>query len=407
MLYNEFTVLMGLIMYLLPFMVLNIYVSLEGIDKSLLEAARCMGCTEWQAFREVTLPLSLPGVSAGCLLVFVLTAGTYLPPMILGGPGNDMIANLIFKRVIGTLDWPFGSAISVILLSLLFVIVWTYNRYLGINQIFKSFAGKLDHETILTGMDIDQDLHVSRLRVSCSPPSSWSSCWHSTPSSSAFSPWRASACAGSSNWPRMNRSSRRLKNSLILGSLTAVISTGIGILAALAFIRFEFPGKNTLNTLLLSPIMIPEVVLGVALLLFLRFLQQPKSFALLLIGHVVLTLPYVLLIVQARLVGIKKEYEEAAKSLGANAFQTFREVTFPLLLPAILAGALFAFTISFDDITATLFWATAQNQTVPVKIFSMLRNSISPEINALGAVMIVLTVTTPCWQAICPASSQK
>ena len=163
----------------------------------------------------------------------------------------------------------------------------------------------------------------------------------------------------------------------------------------MAFIRFEFPGKNTLNTLLLSPIMIPEVVLGVALLLFLRWLQQPKSFMLLLIGHVVLTLPYVLLIVQARLVGIKKEYEEAAKSLGANAFQTFREITFPLLLPAILAGALFSFTISFDDITATLFWATAQNQTVPVKIFSMLRNSISPEINALGAVMIVLTVTTP------------
>jgi len=138
MLYNEGSVLMGLIQYLLPFMILNIYVSLEGIDKSLVEAARSMGCTEWQAFKEVTLPLSLPGVSAGCLLVFVLTAGTYLPPMILGGPGNEMIANLIFKRVIGTLDWPFGSAISVVLLSLLVVIVWTYNRYLGINQIFKS-----------------------------------------------------------------------------------------------------------------------------------------------------------------------------------------------------------------------------------------------------------------------------
>ncbi len=185
------------------------------------------------------------------------------------------------------------------------------------------------------------------------------------------------------------------RNSLILGSLTAVISTAFGVMAAMAFIRFEFPGKNTLNTLLLSPIMIPEVVLGVSLLLFLRWLQQPKSFVLLLTGHVVLTLPYVLLIVQARLVGIRKEYEEAAKSLGANALQTFREVTFPLLLPAILAGALFAFTISFDDITATLFWATARNQTVPVKIFSMLRNSISPEINALGAVMIVLTVATP------------
>ncbi|MFP4305999.1 MAG: ABC transporter permease [Desulfococcaceae bacterium] len=139
MLYNEGAVLMGLLQYLLPFMILNVYVSLEGIDRSLLEAARSLGCTEWQAFKEVVLPLSLPGVSAGCLLVFVLTAGTYLPPMILGGPGNDMIANLIFKRIIGTLDWPFGSAISVLLLGLLAIIVSIYNRYLGINQIFKTF----------------------------------------------------------------------------------------------------------------------------------------------------------------------------------------------------------------------------------------------------------------------------
>ncbi len=138
MLYNEAAVLMGLLQYLLPFMILNIYVSLEGIDRSLVEAAKSLGCTEWQAFKEVTLPLSLPGVSAGCLLVFVLTCGTYLPPMILGGPGNDMIANLIFKRIVGTLDWPFGSALSTILLGLLGVIVYTYNRYLGINQIFKT-----------------------------------------------------------------------------------------------------------------------------------------------------------------------------------------------------------------------------------------------------------------------------
>ncbi len=82
-------------------------------------------------------------------------------------------------------------------------------------------------------------------------------------------------------------------------------------------------------------------------------------------------------------------------SLGASPLQTFKEITFPLLAPAIFAGMLFSFTISFDDVTATLFWATVQNQTVPVKIFGMLRNSISPEINALGAVMIVLTVSTP------------
>ncbi len=141
MLYNEGAVLMGLLQYLLPFMILNIYVSLEGIDKNLTDAAKSLGCTEWQAFKEVTLPLSLPGVSAGCLLVFVLTCGTYLPPMILGGPGNDMIANLIFKRVITTLDWPFGCAISTILLLLVAAIVYAYNKYLGINQLFKTMGG--------------------------------------------------------------------------------------------------------------------------------------------------------------------------------------------------------------------------------------------------------------------------
>ena len=185
------------------------------------------------------------------------------------------------------------------------------------------------------------------------------------------------------------------KNSLVLGSLTAVLVTAIGIPASMAFIRYEFPGKNTLNTLLLTPIMIPEVILGVALLLFIRWLQQPKSFLLLLIGHVVITLPYVLLVVQARLVGIKREYEEAALSLGAGPLQTFKEITLPLLTPVILAGMLFSFTISFDDVTATLFWATASMQTVPVKIFGMLRNSVSPEINALGTVMIVMTISTP------------
>lgn len=185
------------------------------------------------------------------------------------------------------------------------------------------------------------------------------------------------------------------KNSMVLGSLTAIFATAIGVPAALAFVRYEFPGKDFFNMLLIAPIMIPEVVLGVSLLLFIRWLQQPKSFILLLIGHVVLTLPYVLLVVQARLVGIKREFEEAALSLGANPFQTFREVTLPLLAPAIFAGMLFSFTISFDDVTATLFWATASQQTVPVKIFGMLRNSISPEINALGAVMIVLTVSIP------------
>lgn len=188
---------------------------------------------------------------------------------------------------------------------------------------------------------------------------------------------------------------RAFKSSIMLGSMAALLSTAIAIPASMAFVRYSFRGKNSLNTLLLAPIMVPEVVLGVSLLLFMRWLQQPKSFVMLMLGHVMLTLPYVLLIVQARMVSINNMYEEAAKSLGANPFQAFKEVTLPLLLPAILAGMLFAFTISFDNITATLFWSTAEHQTVPVRIFGMLRHSISPEINALGTVMIFFTVMLP------------
>ncbi|KAA5605369.1 ABC transporter permease [Roseospira marina] len=139
MLYNEATVILGLVHFLLPFMILNIYVSLDGIDRSLTDAARSLGCTGWQAFREVTLPLSVPGLAAGGLLCFVLGAGTYITPMVLGGPRNAMFANLVYEAIVTQLNWPLGSALSLLLLALLGTLVMVYSRFLGIDQIAKSF----------------------------------------------------------------------------------------------------------------------------------------------------------------------------------------------------------------------------------------------------------------------------
>lgn len=188
---------------------------------------------------------------------------------------------------------------------------------------------------------------------------------------------------------------RAFRTSVVLGLLTALISTTLGVLASLALVRYKVPGANAISTLLIAPILVPEVVLAVALLLFLNFLGVNKSFGLLLFGHVIFTLPFVILVVQARLMGIKRDVEEAAMSLGATPVQTFFQITLPLMMPAVLAGGLFAFTISFDDITGTLFWKPGGVETVPTQIFAMLRNSISPEINALGTVMIVMTVGLP------------
>lgn len=139
MLYNRTTVVLGLIHYLLPFMILNVYVSLEGIDKNLTEAAQSLGCNGFQAFRQVTLPLSLPGLAAGSLLCFVLAAGTYITPLILGGPRDAMFANLVYEAIITQLNWPLGSALSLVLLALLGILVVIYTRYLGVDQIAKSF----------------------------------------------------------------------------------------------------------------------------------------------------------------------------------------------------------------------------------------------------------------------------
>jgi len=185
------------------------------------------------------------------------------------------------------------------------------------------------------------------------------------------------------------------KTSLIVAATSSALATIIGVMAALALVRYSFRGKESIQTFLSLPLLMPEVVMGVALLMFLKFLSMPRSFAVLLLGHTVLSLPYVVLLVQARLVGLRSSYEEAAWTLGANRIQTFFEVTLPLISPAIVGGFLFAATLSFDNITATLFWKKPGIETVPTKIFAMLRTSVSPEINALGAVMIVITILLP------------
>jgi spermidine/putrescine transport system permease protein len=140
MLYNEGSVIMGMIHFLLPYMILNVYVSLEGIDRNLLSAARTLGCTPWQAFREVTLPLSLPGLGAGSLLCFVLAAGSYITPAVLGGPGDFLFGNLIYDAIMSQLNWPLGATLSIVLFVLLGGVSVVYSRYMGLSRIYRGLS---------------------------------------------------------------------------------------------------------------------------------------------------------------------------------------------------------------------------------------------------------------------------
>lgn len=140
MLYTEGSVVLGMMHFLLPYMIINVYVSLEGIDRNLVSAARTLGCTPWQAFLQVTLPLSAPGLAAGTLLCFVLAAGSYVTPLLLGGPDDFLFGNLIFDAMLEEVNWPLGATLSFVLLVFLGVLVIIYNRFMGLSQIYKGLS---------------------------------------------------------------------------------------------------------------------------------------------------------------------------------------------------------------------------------------------------------------------------
>ncbi len=183
-----------------------------------------------------------------------------------------------------------------------------------------------------------------------------------------------------------------LRNSVIVGVTSATISTTIGTITALVLVRRRFPGKELFSTLMLSPLVLPEIVIGVAFLVFMVFLNIKLGFFTLITGHVVLTIPYSTLIVRASASGLDISLEEAAADLGANPWKVFRHITLPLLIPGVLTAFLLTFTISFDDFVISMFTAGVGTTTLPLRIFSMLKLGITPEINALGSLLILLNL---------------
>jgi len=137
LLYNDMSVVMGLVHYLLPLMILNVYIGLQSVDRNVVDAARTLGATDWQAFLAVTLPWSLPGLSAGCLLCFILSAGTYVTPLVLGGPGTSYYAALIYESVIPQADWPLGAALALVFIFVLAMILVAYGRLVGMGHMFQ------------------------------------------------------------------------------------------------------------------------------------------------------------------------------------------------------------------------------------------------------------------------------
>lgn len=184
------------------------------------------------------------------------------------------------------------------------------------------------------------------------------------------------------------------QNSLIVASATTLLATLLGTLGAWMLHRYRFPFQRTLALLIFVPIVMPEVLMGVSLLvLFVQVMNIPLGYPTIVIAHTTFCFPFVLLGVQARLKGIDPSLEEAAMDLGATPFQAFRKVVLPYLMPAVVAGALMSFTLSLDEYIVSVFTSGAQSQTLPLKVFGMAKVGLNPQLNALSAIFIAATIT--------------
>ena len=182
-----------------------------------------------------------------------------------------------------------------------------------------------------------------------------------------------------------------VKNSIIVATISTIVATIIGTLAAVGLYRYKFKGRNAIDSILNIPLIIPEIVMGISLLAFFTIVDMPLGMLSLIIAHVTFSIAYVVSVVKTRLDGFDKSVEEAALDLGATPLQTFFNVTLPIIMPGVIGGALLAFTLSLDDVIISFFVAGAGSTTLPLKVFSMVKFGVTPEINALSTIIIVFT----------------
>jgi len=182
-------------------------------------------------------------------------------------------------------------------------------------------------------------------------------------------------------------------NSVWIAVTTTLIATGLGAAAAIALFRYTFRGKALLQVLLFPPIAIPWLITGTAMLIFFYAVGIGRGSRAVILGHVALALPYVIVVVSARLRTFSPELEEAARSLGASQWQVTRYVTLPWIASGVIAGALFAFAVSFDQFVVSYFLSTPGESTLPVEIYAAIREGFTPEINAVSTIIIAVSMT--------------
>ena len=423
LLFNLGSVLVGMVHALLPLAVLTMLSVMENIDRNLLKAASTLGARPGTAFWKIYFPLSLPGVAAAAIMVFVTAIGFFIVPALLGGQHETMITQLIIDQIQQTLNWGFAGAISVLLLVVVLVVFVIYDRVLGLSTMTGAGSpqrasgknggafGRATGDLVLTALGRASDRLIAlvprrRRRNPSGQPSPWLKgfVWLmllllSVP---AFLMIPLSFGNNGLNWPPQGFTlhwytdvfhspvwMRAVTRSLLVGLGTGVLSMLIGTPVAFLLVRHEMRGKGLILAFVLSPIVVPRMIIAIGMFFLFARIGLVGSAVGLAFAHTVVAVPYVVMTMMAVLRNYDTRLDLAAQSLGARPMATLRHVTFPILGAGMLSSFLFAFATSFDELTIALFASGGLSATLPKQFWDEVTLQVSPTIAAVSTCLFL------------------
>ncbi|MCA3314655.1 MAG: ABC transporter permease subunit [Roseomonas sp.] len=400
MLYTHGAVALALAQVFMPFMVLALYDVLQGTSARVHEAAESLGASRTARVFLVDLPLSLPGLRAGIIIVFLMASTAYVSATLLGGKKVWTTGMLVWQEALQNLNAPMAAALALVmtLASTVFaLLVIGITRKLtpwksGAPGSSRSVPGWLLRILDLFGPVIGKLLLASSLLLLLLPLvlviiQSFNDVPQATVAGfRAFTlKWYDRVLFGgayaASFWI-----------SVQLAAATAVLAIGLALPAAFALSRHRFRGLMALSAFWTLPLSLPHVAIGVGMLKLLQAFTAIPPFLGMLSVHVVLVLPFSIALLQASVEQLDKAQEDAAASLGASAPSRFLLVMMPGLAPGLVAAGIMSFLISFGEVTVTSFLTTARMTTLPVRIYAEASFSLEPTVHAVSAILIVVTV---------------
>jgi putative spermidine/putrescine transport system permease protein len=406
---------------LMPLAVLTMLSVMDNIDRNLPRAALTLGARPGTAFWRVYFPLSMPGVAAGAIMVFVTAIGLFIVPQLLGGRKEIMITQLIIEQVQQMMNWGFAGSISVLLLVVVLAVFALYDRLLGLSTMTgessrdrpRGAGSGLLHrlgDAILGTLGTVSDGIIAlfpRRRAAmeagtCLPLRTMAVVVVLFLSVPALLMIPLSFAGRGLNWPPSGFTLQHYQallasplwmsaaaRSLGIGIGASVLAMLIGTPAAFLLVRGRMRGKSLLLAFVLSPIIIPRMIIAVGMFYFFAKVGLVGTAFGLMIGHTVIAVPYVVMTMMAVLRNYDTRLDLAAQSLGATPWQTLRHVTFPILAAGLLSSFLFAFATSFDELTISLFASGGLTSTLPKQFWDEVTLQISPTIAAVSSCLFV------------------